>query len=71
MGAHVTHLSGKGVPDLLVINPGPDVPVFVCETVEQMQDVVWAGEPIALVEVKSPGGRLTKAQIAWHEEIRR
>ncbi len=70
-GAMVTHLSGTGVPDLMLINTGPDVPVYICETVDQILDVVNAGDPIALVEVKMPGKKLRPAQQLWHEEALR
>jgi len=66
-GKFVTHLSGKDIPDLLVITPGRDVPLFVVESVDQALDVSMLNEPICLVEVKNPdGGKLTPGQVTWH-----
>jgi len=66
----VSHLSGSGVPDLLVIKPAPDVPVFVCETVEQARDIANLDEPIVLIEVKGKGKKLRPQQVKWHNEAR-
>lgn len=64
-GYMVDRINGRGVPDLLVICPGADVPVFVCETAEQALKVAWR-HPISLIEVKVPGKKLNNEQLKWH-----
>lgn len=65
---HVTQLSGKGVPDLLVIKPGRELPIFVCETIEQAMDAAMTDDMV-LIEVKQPGKKLTPAQVEWHKYV--
>jgi len=71
-GRFVTRLSGKGVTDLLVIRPSPDVPVFVVDSIDQALDLVQLDEPIMLVEVKDirddrvTREPLTPQQVEWH-----
>ena len=68
-GKFVTRVKSSnppGAPDLIVITPSVYVPVYVAETPEQMQDICALDEPIALVEVKEPGGKLNKNQVKWH-----
>ena len=67
-GRHVTRLNGDGVPDLLVIKPGHDLPVYIVENLRQMMDVITAGDDICLVEVKMPGKKLNANQIRWWQE---
>lgn len=55
-----------GITDLTVITPSPDLPLFVIETVDQALDIIHANEPISLVEIKTPGGKLTPVQQLWH-----
>jgi hypothetical protein len=67
-GRMVTRLSARGVPDLLVIMPGADVPVYQVESEEQALDIAMAQDQICLIEVKSPGGKLTIGQKEWHSK---
>ena len=66
-GYKVTLLSDSGVPDLLVIRRGSDVP---CEVVLTSEGAISAceGNAITLLEVKQKTGRLTKAQREWWKE---
>jgi hypothetical protein len=68
IGRHVTRLSGEGVCDLLVIRPARELPVFVCETIEQAIDAAQTDD-LVLIEVKMPGKGLSKAQKKWHSEV--
>jgi len=67
-GYMVTPLSGEGVPDLLLIRPSVDNPVYVCHTLEQAQDIADMRHDIALVEVKGADPRLTPGQVEWHSQ---
>ena len=70
LGKFVTRVKAtdpSGCPDLIVITPGVDVPVFVVRTVEQMQDVCALNEPIALVEIKPGTQKLRPTQELWHK----
>ena len=73
LGKFVTRIKSSdpsGHPDLVVITPGPDVPVFVARTVEQMHDICLLNEPICLVEVKPGTQKLRPSQETWHKEAR-
>ena len=65
-GRHVTRINGPGVPDLLVIRPDIDIPVFVVDNLERLQDLLDQNIPMMLVEVKMPGKKLNKVQREWH-----
>ena len=74
-GYFVTHLNDPGVPDLLVIDPWPDVPLFVATSPKDaIQGIVdnrrsFGGiNPVYLVEVKMPGKKLNKVQQEWHRK---
>ena len=64
-GRFVTRLNGEGVPDLLLIKPGRELPVYIVRNAEQMADVLAAGDDMALVEVKTATGGLTTRQKKW------
>ena len=70
-GKFVTRVKSSdpaGCPDLIVITPGHDIPLFVVETIDQALDVAACDEPIALVEVKVEGKKLNSKQLDWHGE---
>jgi len=68
-GYAVFRLSGPGIPDLLVVKPSTDVPIFVCETVAQALKCA-AKANLSLIEVKMPGGTLTESQQAFFIQCR-
>lgn len=65
-GYFVTRISGAGVPDLLVIKPGLNVPVDVVEDYAEALRMMGKTD-IALMEVKMPGEPLTPAQRKFHQ----
>ena len=62
-------VSEPGAPDVLLIRPGQDVPIFICRSLEQFMDVVELDLPLALVEIKSGRHRLNARQKAWHQMV--
>ena len=70
MGKKVDFLSGEDIPDLLVITPGRNVPVFVCFTIDDVIDVANMNLPMATIEVKMPGMHLKPGQVEWHDEAK-
>jgi hypothetical protein len=63
-GYAVFRLSGPGIPDLLVVKPDKDAPVYVCDTVAQALNCAGKAA-LSLIEVKMPGGTLTESQQAF------
>lgn len=66
-GYFVTHLSGKDVPDLLVIDPNPAADVYVVHTLKDALDSI-KDYGMALMEVKMPGTKLKPGQQEWHNK---
>ncbi len=69
-GYIVDRLNGSGLPDLLLLRPNPDVPVYVVQSEAELKAVMSIDDPVCLVEVKVPGNRLTPEQVKWHEKAR-
>lgn len=68
-GYHVTHLNDPAVPDLLVIRPSDDIPVFVASDAETALSVAMPFR-VTLIEVKQPGKPLRPLQLKWHNEVK-
>jgi len=66
-GYFVTSLSGGGVPDLLVIKPSRQVPVFTVTSATTALSCCTHRQ-ITLLEVKQSSGKLTPAQVEWHNK---
>ena len=64
----VTRISGSGAPDLLVIKPHRNNPVFVVENMQDALECLDSSGGLALIEIKQPGKKLTPAQHDWHCE---
>jgi len=68
-GYIVTHLSGSGVPDLLVFKPGNKAPLYIVHS--ELQALRAAEkQPMALMEIKMPKEDLNRTQRDWWSKAR-